>query len=219
MAQIADKTISTPAGDAPLIPVLLMAGGAYLCWFGVHYWRSDTPWPTDPIKAVFQGKALPETDYSSYQAAAEGVTSGAKNSASGTAAGGGSASTGGGGGGGSTATGTLSYAEITQVWVKNGGSSTTANLAAAIAEAESSGRTGVTSSNPDGGTNVGLWQLDTKGVGAGYTVAQLQDPDTNARITVMHTSNGKNWGPWETWHTGAYKKYLQQGPVAPGSGG
>jgi len=43
---------------------------------------------------------------------------------------------------------------------------------------------------------VGLWQLDTKGVGSGYTVAQLQDPATNARITIMHTANGTVWTEW-----------------------
>ena len=209
---MAEKTIQTPVGTAPVLPVTIMVAGAYLVWFAIHYWRSDTAWPTDPIKAVLQGKALPESDYSSYEAAASGVVKGS-TAGSGTSASSGSAST------GATPTGTLSYAQLTALWTKNGGSSTTANLAAAIAEAESSGRTGVTSSNPDGGTNVGLWQLDTRGVGSGYTVQQLQDPDTNARITVMHTGNGKNWGPWETWHTGAYKKYLQQGPVAPGTGG
>lgn len=54
--------------------------------------------------------------------------------------------------------------------------------AVAVALAESSGDPNVTSSNPDGGTNVGLWQLDTKGEGAGYSVRQLQDPLTNASV-------------------------------------
>jgi len=81
-------------------------------------------------------------------------------------------------------------------------------VAAAVAMQESSGRTGVTSPNPDGGTNVGLWQLDTKGVGAGHTVEQLQDPATNARITIMGSANGTNWSHWEAYTSGAYKKYL-----------
>jgi hypothetical protein len=98
--------------------------------------------------------------------------------------------------------------QIRSLWTGNGGSPATAAVAAAIAEAESSGRTQVTSANPDGGTNVGLWQLDTKGAGAGHTVEQLQDPATNARVTIMKSANGTNWNAWETWHTGAYKKYL-----------
>ena len=32
----------------------------YLTWFGVHYWRSDMKYPTDPVKAVLQGKPLPD---------------------------------------------------------------------------------------------------------------------------------------------------------------
>lgn len=55
--------------------------------------------------------------------------------------------------------------------------------AVAVALAESTGDAGATSKNPDGGTNVGLFQLDTPGgKGAGYSVAQLQDPGLNARV-------------------------------------
>jgi hypothetical protein len=52
-------SVKTPAGDAPVVPLFLIGTGMYLAWFGVHYWRSDTKYPTDPIKAVLQGKALP----------------------------------------------------------------------------------------------------------------------------------------------------------------
>lgn len=103
---------------------------------------------------------------------------------------------------------TLTVSQLEALWIKAGGSKSTAAVAAAIAMAESSGRSAVTSSNPDGGTNVGPWQLDTKGVGAGHTVAQLQDPLTNAQIAVKGSKNGADWGPWETWVTGAYKQFL-----------
>jgi hypothetical protein len=86
---------------------------------------------------------------------------------------------------------------LQSLWTSNGGASNTAAFAAAVAQAESSGSATVTSSNPDGGTNVGIWQLDTRGVGAGYTVAQLQNANTNARITVMATANGTNWSSWD----------------------
>lgn len=82
------------------------------------------------------------------------------------------------------------------LWTANGGQKSTAAMAAAIAGAESGGNASATSANPDGGTNVGIWQLDTRGVGAGYTVAQLSNPNTNARITVMATRNGTNWSQW-----------------------
>lgn len=52
-------TVETPVGRAPVIPVLLIAIGGYFAWFGVRYWRQDLKWPSDPIKAVLQGKGLP----------------------------------------------------------------------------------------------------------------------------------------------------------------
>lgn len=92
--------------------------------------------------------------------------------------------------------GAYSTADLEALWKSQGGDSNTAAFAAAVAMAESSGSATVTSSNPDGGTNVGLWQLDTKGVGSGFTVAELQDPKTNAQITVLATNNGQNWSDW-----------------------
>lgn len=119
---------------------------------------------------------------------------------------------------------TYTYAQLEGLWINNGGSSATAPIAAAIAEAESSGNADATSSNPDGGTNVGLWQLDTPGgVGAGNTVAQLQDPNTNASVAVKGSSNGTNWGPWATFASGAYKAFLNAGTTpdtsVPGGSG
>jgi len=46
-------------GRAPVIPILLILIGGYLTWFGVHYWRQDITWPSDPIKSVLQGKGVP----------------------------------------------------------------------------------------------------------------------------------------------------------------
>jgi len=194
--------------DLPMIPVALLVAGGYLTWYGVHYWR-EGGWPTTPVKSVLTGQGVP--------APHKAATSAAILTADITAASGSDSGSGGGTGGTAGNTGppqevggpgTYSHAQIMQLWTRNGGNGGTADLAAAIAQAESSGRTAVTSSNPDGGTNVGLWQLDTKGVGAGHTVAQLQDPATNARVTIMATANGTNWNAWETWHTGAYKQFL-----------
>lgn len=104
---------------------------------------------------------------------------------------------------------TYTYAQIEGIWINNGGSTGKAPIAAAIAEAESSGNADATSSNPDGGTNVGLWQLDTPGgKGAGHTVAELQDPNTNAKVAIAGSSNGQDWSAWQTFATGAYKAFL-----------
>lgn len=45
--------------ESPLLPIALMIIGSYLVFFGVHYWRSDTKYPTDPIKALLRGQPLP----------------------------------------------------------------------------------------------------------------------------------------------------------------
>jgi Lysozyme like domain len=100
------------------------------------------------------------------------------------------------------------YAQLMGLWINNGGARAKAPLAAAIAEAESSGWSGVTSDNPDGGTNVGLWQLDTKGKGAGHSLTQLTDPAVNARVAVAGSSNGQDWSAWETFTSGAYRRFL-----------
>lgn len=97
---MADRVIHTPAGDAPVIPVMILSAGAYLMWFGVHYWRTDTAWPTDPVKAVLTGKPIPVPDRSSDEAAIKGVVASAKAPA---ASGGGAASGAGAAGGGASA--------------------------------------------------------------------------------------------------------------------
>lgn len=82
-------------------------------------------------------------------------------------------------------------------------------IAAAIAMAESSGRVAVTSPNQDGGTNVGLMQLDTPhGAGAGHSVAELQHPIINMQVAYKASAHGTNWSAWQTWTQGTYKQFL-----------
>lgn len=203
MPDILNRTVKTPAGETPVVPVLLIVFGGYLCWFGIHYWRSETPYPTDPLKAVLTGKAIPAPDRSAGEAAIKSIiTSSPSGNTLGT-------DTGTSPGAGALAS-VMTKDQIKALWTGNGGSAATANVAAAVALAESSGRTGpdVNTHNPDGGTNVGLWQLDTKGVGAGHTIEELQVPATNARITIMGSANGTNWSHWEAYTGNAYKKYL-----------
>ena len=109
--------------------------------------------------------------------------------------------------------GTLTMVEIAALWIVAGGSVSTAPQAVAHAWAESSGRASVTSSNPDGGTNVGLWQLDTQGVGQGHSESDLKNPLINARLTVRGSDDGRNWGPWpDDWqaHIGAAQQAVSQ---------
>jgi Lysozyme like domain len=94
--------------------------------------------------------------------------------------------------------GNWSHDGLMKLWVANGGSSARANNAACHGIQESSGDASVISHNPDGGVNVGIWQLDTKGKGAGYTVAQLQNPNTNAKVTIRESDDGRDWSAWAT---------------------
>lgn len=63
MAEPTSAPVPEPAGPpathTPLLPVIITLAGGYIAWFGVHYWRSEVKWPTDPLKAVLTGKPLP----------------------------------------------------------------------------------------------------------------------------------------------------------------
>lgn len=111
--------------------------------------------------------------------------------------------------------GSYSRAGAAQLWVSNGGPSSTAAFAAAVAMAESGGSATVTSSNPDGGINVGIFQLDTKGVGAGYSAEQLQDANLNTQITIMATNGGTNWSEWGDPVTAAVGYHYTPGSPVP----
>lgn len=94
---------------------------------------------------------------------------------------------------------TYNATQLASLWILAGGSQATSVNAACHAMQESSGNPLALSANPDGGTNVGLWQLDTPGgKGAGYTVSQLQNPLTNARVAVTASSGGRDWSAWAT---------------------
>lgn len=95
--------------------------------------------------------------------------------------------------------GFYTHSQLEQLWVSAGGPPGAANNAACHGDQESGGNPRATSGNPDGGTNVGLWQLDTPGgKGAGYSVSQLMNPLLNARITVRATNGGRDWSAWAT---------------------
>jgi Lysozyme like domain len=89
--------------------------------------------------------------------------------------------------------------DVAKLWISLGGDPSRASVASCIASHESGGNPNATSSNPDGGTNVGLFQLDTPGgKGAGYTIDQLKDPVLNTKITIRATNNGRDWSAWST---------------------
>jgi hypothetical protein len=110
---------------------------------------------------------------------------------------------------------TLSVPELYALARRAGLSPTDSVTAAAVAMAESGGRTWVTSPNPDGGVNVGPWQMDTPGGGgAGYTVAELQNPYTNAQAMAKASDNGTDWSTWQTYAEGAYDAFTHSATLA-----
>lgn len=159
--------------------LILAGGGALLVWSGLK----GKSWST-VLRDIMQGKK-PSATTTAYRIS--GTAPGGVNYTPGTTP-----------PPGAPAGGVWNHATLMALWVSAGGPPGAANNAACHAMQESSGNAKITSANPDGGINVGLWQLDTRGVGAGYSVAQLQNPYTNARITVRATGGGSNWSEWAT---------------------
>jgi Lysozyme like domain len=68
-------------------------------------------------------------------------------------------------------------------------------MAAEIAMAESGGNPNAISPTND----FGLWQIN----GSNGALATL-NPLQNAKSAIALSGNGTNWGPWTTYHSGAY---------------
>lgn len=112
----------------------------------------------------------------------------------------------------------LSYSQLEQLWIDNGGDPFSAPIAAAIALAESGGHTDSINNNPaTGDYSVGLWQINYYGpLMAGRTrmfgpPSQQTDPNANARDAIKISNNGRNFQPWSTYTSGAYRRYLSGG--------
>jgi LysM repeat protein len=95
----------------------------------------------------------------------------------------------------SAAGGMYSCSALEQLWEQAGGSSANAFMAAEIAMAESGGNPNAISPTND----FGLWQIN----GSNGALATL-NPLQNAKSAVALSANGTNWGPWTTYHSGAY---------------
>lgn len=120
---------------------------------------------------------------------------------------------------------TWSYAQLEDIWVRNGGSAAMAPLMAAVAEVESSGNDQAT--NPSGAT--GLWQMEWPLYAGFVSGASSRDaylnPDLNARAAVKLSQNNPSTAPgspvynnWLRWHPSPdyYKRFLQSGPLPAG---
>lgn len=110
--------------------------------------------------------------------------------------------------------GALSQSQIAMYAQSAGLSPDRAQIAAAIAMAESGGRP--TAHNPvPPDDSYGLWQINMIGsMGparrAQYGISSntdLYDPAVNARAMAAISNGGKNFTPWSTYTSGAYKKF------------
>jgi hypothetical protein len=116
----------------------------------------------------------------------------------------------------------LTFDEIRALWINNGGHSASADVAAAIALAESGGRTDAYNPTPPD-DSVGLWQVNYYGALRATRVARygtpewlLAHPDGQARAAIDISSGGTNFRPWSTYTSGAYRGHLPPLPTLTG---
>lgn len=96
--------------------------------------------------------------------------------------------------------GTLSCTGLEHLWEAEGGSSSEAFMAAEIATAESAGKEYSTMHNTDGSTDRGYFQINSS-----HGSLSTYDPAGNAKAAIEISDNGRNWMPWVTYQTGAYR--------------
>lgn len=101
------------------------------------------------------------------------------------------------------------YAQLEGLWTQAGGPPQVANVAAAVAMAESGGNSTATCVDSNGSVDRGLWQINSV-----HGAQSTYDIMGNARAAVNISSQGRNWGPWTTFGSGAYRQFLQ-GNVPP----
>lgn len=120
---------------------------------------------------------------------------------------------------------TYNFAQLQQIWINNGGSTgPRAEMAAAVALAESSGRSDAKGGpNSNGSYDWGLWQINNGG-------PSMFDVNVCAKRAIEMSQNGANWRPWCTaWDGGccgcgtylganapAIKRLRDQIPLGPG---
>lgn len=97
----------------------------------------------------------------------------------------------------------MSKQQLETLWVQAGGSPSKANIAAAIALAESSGNPNSTDYDSNGTVDRGLWQINSIH-GTQSTYGTL----ANAQAAVAISNDGSDWTPWVTYNSGAYKQFL-----------
>lgn len=105
------------------------------------------------------------------------------------------------------------YAQLETLWIQAGGPKALAPVAAAIAEAESSGCSDALNLTDNNGTqtSVGLWQVSngTHQYPASWLTASGNASEAVAKYKAGTPASGPNsFTPWGTFNSGAYKAYV-----------
>lgn len=96
------------------------------------------------------------------------------------------------------------HSQLEALWISAGGPPKDADVAAAIAEAESGGDPNAENHNTDGSTDLGLWQINTV-----HGKLATKNVAGNVRAAVQLHKNRKGFADWVTYNTGAYRKFLK----------
>lgn len=190
-------------GEAPIIPIVLILIGAYLAWFGVHYWRRDVVWPSDPVKSVLQGKGLPPQGSITTSAV---ILASAQTQASIDTGAGGTGGLGSPAGGSVGGKGNVTPLEVYKALRHAGVPRGDAVMLTAIAGVESGYNTGAWNQNASTGDNsVGLFQINYLGslyaarvALTGMTPEQLHVAGVQAQADAAAKLYGQSGlQPWE----------------------
>jgi len=117
---------------------------------------------------------------------------------------------------------TISHSDLEALWTLAGGTQATADVAAAIAEAESGGNPSAIANTaypnlpgyhppPPGAQpeySVGLWQINLL-AHPQYTASQMLTPRLNAIAAYAISNGGTDFSPWTTYTHDLYKSHLQ----------
>jgi hypothetical protein len=98
---------------------------------------------------------------------------------------------------------TFKKSEIEAMWIASGGPKDQAEIAAAIALAESGGAPKQESRNSNGSIDRGLFQINSV-----HGKCSTTNITENVKCAVKIYKESKGWAPWTTYKTGAYKSHL-----------
>ena len=104
----------------------------------------------------------------------------------------------------------LTFAELKQLALTVGFPASGADVAAAIALAESAG---IVAARGDSGSSFGLWQVHAP-AWPQFDALQLLDATYNAKAALVISKGGTDFSPWSTFKSGAYLQFMPpQGSV------